>query len=180
VSWPRWLELGRISGRWSSRFTARAPAIERDECARLRQGCLRANGFYRRGREEGARRTDRARGRAHAGLGERRRADQGRTRVCVISVRVLARVVTRPCLLLPWSVHKTSSPSLKLPILCGGQMIWPTGSRDMEHSSRICLTARARGKSLVLLCLRPESQCHLQICGRGVSLTLICQWKPTV
>jgi hypothetical protein len=54
------------------------------------------------------------------GLDERRRADQGRTRVCIASARVLTRVVTCPCLLLPWSVHKTSSPSLKLPILCGG------------------------------------------------------------
>jgi hypothetical protein len=139
----------------------------------------------------GARRTDRAQGRARGGLtvrrgerarrlGERRHADHGRTRVCVVSVRVLARVVTGPCLLLPWSVHKTSSPSLKPPILCGGQRIWPTGSRDMEHSCRICLTARARGKSLVLSCLRPEFQCHLQICGRGVSLTQICQWEPKV
>jgi hypothetical protein len=108
------------------------------------------------------------------GLGERRRADQGRTRVRVVFARVLARVVTRPFLLLPWSVHKTSSHSLKLLILCGGQRIWPTGSRDMEHSSRICLTARARGKSLVLSCLKLESQCHFQICGRGVSLAYIC------
>jgi hypothetical protein len=48
-------------------------------------------------------------------LGKRRLADQGRTRVSVVSVQVLARVVTRPGLLLPWSMHKTSSPSLKLP-----------------------------------------------------------------
>jgi hypothetical protein len=114
------------------------------------------------------------------GLGEHWRADQGQTRVHVVSAQVMARVVTRPCLLLPWSVHKTTSPSLKLPILCGGQRIWPTRSIDMKHSSRICLTARARGKSLVLSCLRPESQCHLQICGRGVSLTQICQWEPMV
>jgi hypothetical protein len=98
----------------------------------------------------------------------------GRTRVCVASARVLARVVTHPCLLLSWSMHKSSSPFHKLPILCGGQRILPTGFRDMEHSSRICLTARARGKSLVLLCLGPKSQCHLQICGRGVSLAHIC------
>jgi hypothetical protein len=109
------------------------------------------------------------------GLGEHRCVDQGRTHAHVVSARVLACVVTRPCLLSPWSVHKTSSPSFKLPILCGGQRIFPTGSRDMEHSSRVCLTARARGKSLVLSCLRPESQGHLQICGRGVSLAHICQ-----
>jgi hypothetical protein len=107
------------------------------------------------------------------GLGERRGADQGRTRVCVSSARVLARVVTHPSLLLPWSVHKTSSP-YKLPIMCGGQRIWPTGSKDMELSSRVCLSTRARGKSLVLSCLGSESQCHLQICGRGISLAHIC------
>jgi hypothetical protein len=53
------------------------------------------------------------------GLGKRRHADQGGTRVCVSSARVLARVVTHPSLLLPWLVHKTSS----LPIsyrLCVG------------------------------------------------------------
>jgi hypothetical protein len=87
------------------------------------------------------------------GLGERRRADQGRARVCVSSAQVLARVVTHPSLLLPWSVHKTSSPSYKLLIMCGCQRIWPTGSKDMELSSRVCLTAQARGKSLVLSCL---------------------------
>jgi hypothetical protein len=54
------------------------------------------------------------------GLGKHRLADQGRTRVSVVSAHVLARVVTRPGLLLPWSMHKTSSPSLKLPILCSG------------------------------------------------------------
>jgi hypothetical protein len=36
---------------------------------------------------------------------------------------------------------------------------------DMVHSSRICLTARTRGKSLVLSRQIFESQCHLQICG---------------
>jgi hypothetical protein len=66
-------------------------------------------------------------------LDKRRLADQGRTRVSVVSARVLACVVTRPGLLLPWSVHKTSSPSLKLPILCGGQGISSTGSSDMVH-----------------------------------------------
>jgi hypothetical protein len=57
------------------------------------------------------------------GLGKRQRADQGRTRMRVVSARVLSRVVTRPGLLLPWSVHKTYSPSLRLLILCGGQRI---------------------------------------------------------
>jgi hypothetical protein len=103
------------------------------------------------------------------GLGKRWRADQGRTRVRVVSARVLARVVTRPGLHLPWSVHKTSSPSLKLPILCGGQRIWLYGSRDMVHSSRICLTARARGKSLVLSCLKPESQILIFFGALGLS-----------
>jgi hypothetical protein len=71
------------------------------------------------------------------GLGERRRADQGRTHVCVSSARVLARVVTHPSLLFPWSVHKTSSRPYKLQIMCGGQRIWPTGSKDMELSSGV-------------------------------------------
>jgi hypothetical protein len=53
------------------------------------------------------------------GLGERQRADQGRTRVPIRSAQVLARVVTHPSLLSPWSVHKTSYPPYKLPILCG-------------------------------------------------------------
>jgi hypothetical protein len=57
------------------------------------------------------------------GLGERRRADQGRTRVPVRSAQVLARVVAHPSLLSPWLVHKTSSPPYKLPILCGGHRI---------------------------------------------------------
>jgi hypothetical protein len=64
---------------------------------------------------------DSALGERARGLGERRRADQGRTRVYVSSARVLARVVTHPSLLLPWSVHKTSSPPYKLSIMCGGQ-----------------------------------------------------------
>jgi hypothetical protein len=119
-------------------------------------------------------RLDRALGERARGLGERRRADQGRTRVRVSSARVLARVVTHPCLLLPWSVHKTSSPPYKLPILCGGQRIWPNGSKDMELPSRVFLSARARGKSSVLSCLGFESQCHLQICGRGISLAHFC------
>jgi hypothetical protein len=103
------------------------------------------------------------------GLGERRRADQGQTRVHVHSVRVLACVFIHPSLLLPWSVHKTSSPPYKLLILCGGHWIWPTSFKDMELSSLVCLLARARGKSSVLSCLGLASQCHLQTCGRGVS-----------
>jgi hypothetical protein len=71
-------------------------------------------------------------------------------------------------------------PSFKLPILCGRQWILSTGSRDMVHSSGICLTARTRGKSLVLSCQISNFQCHLQICCRGVSLIQFCQWKPTV
>jgi hypothetical protein len=36
---------------------AKVPAIERGECARLRQGCPRAIGLYRREHEEGTRQT---------------------------------------------------------------------------------------------------------------------------
>jgi hypothetical protein len=67
------------------------------------------------------------RGERARGLGERQRADQGRTRVHVHSAQVLARVVIHSSLLLPWSVHKTSSPPYKLPILCGGHRILPSG-----------------------------------------------------
>jgi hypothetical protein len=87
------------------------------------------------------------------GLGERRRADQGRTRVPIRSAQVLARVVTHPSLLLPWSVHKTSSPPYKLPILCGGHRILPTGCRDLEPGNPVCLSAQTQGKSRVLSCL---------------------------
>jgi hypothetical protein len=115
---------------------------------------------------------DRGRGRA-ADLterwGERRRADQGRTRVPVRSAQVLARVVTHPSLLLPWSVHKTSSPPYKLPILCGGHRILPTGFRDLEPGNPVCLSAQTRGKSKVLSCLGLVSQCHPLACDRGVS-----------
>jgi hypothetical protein len=114
------------------------------------------------------------------GLGELWPADQSRTRGGVVSARVLARVVTHLGLLLPWSVQKTSSPPLKLPILCGGQGILPTGSRDMVHSSGICLTTQTRGKSLVLSCQNSKSRCHLQICCREVSLLQLCQWDPMV
>jgi hypothetical protein len=141
VSWPRWPELGRLGGRRSSRFTVKTPVTERGECAKLRQGRAGAIGLYRRGREVGTRRTSPCVGVSARGLGERRRADQGRTRVCVSSTRVLARVVTHPSLLMPWSVHKASSPSYNLPIMCGGQRICPTSFKDMELSSRVCLTA---------------------------------------
>jgi hypothetical protein len=91
--------------------------------------------------------------------GERRRADQGRTRVPVRSAQVLARMVTHPSLLSPWSVHKTSSPPYKLPILCGGHRILPIGCRDMEPGNPVCLPAQTRGKSRVLSCLgsRPNA-----------------------
>jgi hypothetical protein len=52
--------------------------------------------------------------------------------VRVHSARVLARVVIHPSLLSPWSVHKTFSPPYKLPILCGGHRILPTGFKDLE------------------------------------------------
>jgi hypothetical protein len=110
------------------------------------------------------------------GLGERRRADLGRTRVPVRSAQVLARVVTHLNLLLPWSVHKTSSPPYKLPILCGGHRILPTGFRDLEPGNLVCLSAQTRGKSRVLSCLGLASQCHLLACDRGVSETRFCQW----
>jgi hypothetical protein len=71
-------------------------------------------------------------GKRARGLGERRRADQGRTRVHVRSAKVLARVVIHPSLLSALSVHKTSSPPYKLLILCGGHRILPTGFRDLE------------------------------------------------
>jgi hypothetical protein len=110
------------------------------------------------------------------GLGERRRADQGRTRVSVRSTRVLARVVTHPSLLSPWSVHKTSSPPYKLPILCGGHRILPTSFRDLESGNPVCLSAQTQGKSKVLSCLGLTSQCYLLACDRGVSETRFCQW----
>jgi hypothetical protein len=71
-------------------------------------------------------------GECASGLGERRCADQGQTRVRVHSAQVLARVVIHPSLLSPWSVNKTSSPPYKLPILCGGHRILPTGFKDLE------------------------------------------------
>jgi hypothetical protein len=109
------------------------------------------------------------RGERARGLGERRRADQGRTRVPVRSAQVLARVVTHLSLLSPWSVHKTSSPPYKLPIMCGGHRILPTGCRDMEPGNPVCLPAQTRGKSRVLSCLGLVSQCHLLAHDREVS-----------
>jgi hypothetical protein len=133
---------------------------------------------HARGGFIGAGEHDRGRGRAadlterwgeHArGLGERRRADQDRTRVPIRSAQVLACVVIHPSLLSPWSVHKTSSP-YKLPILCGGHRILPTGFRDLEPGNLVCLSAQTRGKSRVLSCLWLASQCHLLSCDRGVS-----------
>jgi hypothetical protein len=87
-------------------------------------------GGHDRGRGRAADLTERWGERAR-GLGERQRADQGRTRVRIHSAQVLARVVIHLSLLLPWSVHKTSSP-YKLPILCGGHRILPTGFKDLE------------------------------------------------
>ena len=95
------------------------------------RGGFKGEGGHGRGRGRAADLTERC-GERTCGLGERRRADQGRTRVRVHSARVLARVVIHPSLLLPWSVHKTSSPPYKLPILCGGHRIWPTGFKDLE------------------------------------------------
>jgi hypothetical protein len=103
------------------------------------------------------------------GLGERQRADQGRTRVLVRSAQVLARVVIHLSLLSPWSVHKTSSPPYKLLILCGGHRILPTGFRDLEPGNPVCLSPQTRGKSRVLSCLGLASQCHLLVCDRGAS-----------
>jgi hypothetical protein len=88
-------------------------------------------GGHSRGRRRAADLTERW-GEHARGLGERRRADQGRTRVRVHSAQVLARVVIHPSLLLPWSVHKTSSPPYKLLILCEGHRILPIGFKDLE------------------------------------------------
>jgi hypothetical protein len=85
---------------------------------RRARGNFKGTGEHGRGRGRAVDLTGRWSERARE-LGERRRADQGRTRVRVHSSRVLARVVIHPSLLLPWSVHKTSSPPYKLPILCG-------------------------------------------------------------
>jgi hypothetical protein len=125
-------------------------------------------GGHGRGKERAADLT-KCRGERACRLGERRRADQGRTRVPVRSTQVMARVVTHPSLLSPWSVHKTSSPPYKLSILCGGHRILPTDCRDMEPGNPVCLPAQIRGKSKVLSRLGLASQCHLLACDRGVS-----------
>ena len=136
-----------------------------ERCAR--GGFIGASG-HGRGRGRAADLTGR-RGERARGLGELWRADQGRTRVPVRSAQVLARVVAHPSLLSPWSVHKTSSPPYKLPILCGGHRILPTGCRDMEPGNLVCLPAQTRGKSKVLSGLGLASQCHLLAHDRGVS-----------
>jgi hypothetical protein len=82
------------------------------------RGGFKGAGEQGRGRGRAADLTERW-GECERGLGERRRADQGRTRVRVHSARVLARVVIHLSLLSPWSVHKTSSPPYNIPILWG-------------------------------------------------------------
>jgi hypothetical protein len=119
VGWPRWPRLGQWwraeesspelrRGVWPARWGAPGEALK------AQVGTTEG---------EGARRTWPNAGASARVLGERRRADQGRTRVRVYSARVLARVVIHPSLLSPWSVHKTFSPPYKLPILCGGHRI---------------------------------------------------------
>jgi hypothetical protein len=98
---------------------------------RRAQGGFIGAGGHGRGRGRAADLAERCGERAR-GLGERRHADQGRTRVHVCSAQVLARVVIHLSLLSPWSVHKTSYPPYKLPILCGGHRILPTGFKDLE------------------------------------------------
>ena len=139
----------------------------RGEVRCARGGFIGAGG-HGRGRGRAADLTGR-RGERARGLGELWRADQGRTRVPVRSAQALARVVAHPSLLSPWSVHKTSSPPYKLPFLCGGHRILPTGCRDMEPGNLVCLPAQTRGKSKVLSCLGLASQCHLLAHDRGVS-----------
>jgi hypothetical protein len=126
---------------------------------RARGGFIGAGG-HGRGQGRAADLTER-RGERMRGLGERRRADQGRTRVPVRSAQVLARVVTHPSLLSPWSVHKTSSPPSTLPLWWGGHRILPTCCRDTEPGNPVCLPTQIQGKSKVLSCLGLASQCHL-------------------
>jgi hypothetical protein len=169
LAWTRsgWGELAAMAGAWAAwraeelSVNGRSSGDWAQRVGEAKARSCRAIGLYRHGRKEGARQTWPCTGASARWLGERRRVDHGRTRVCVFSAWVPARVVTDPSLLLPWSVHTTSSPSHKLLIMCGGQRIWPTGSKDMELSIRVCLTTRARGKSSVLSCLGSESQCHL-------------------
>jgi hypothetical protein len=66
------------------------------EVRRARGGFIGA-GEHGRGQGRAADLTER-RGECARGLGERRRADQGRTRVPVRSAQVLARVVAHPSL----------------------------------------------------------------------------------
>jgi hypothetical protein len=139
---------------------------------RARGGFIGAGG-HGRGQGRAVDLTERWGERAR-GLGERRRADQGRTSVPIRSAQVLARVVTHLSLLSPWSVHKTSSPPYKLPILCGGHSILPTGCKDLEPRNLVCLPAQTRGKSSVLSCLGLASQCHLLASDRGVSYAHFC------
>jgi hypothetical protein len=85
---------------------------------RRARGCFIGAGGHGRGQGRATDLIER-RGERARGLGERQRADQGRTRVPVRSAQVLAHVVTHPSLLSRWLVHKTSSPPYKLPILWG-------------------------------------------------------------
>jgi hypothetical protein len=119
---------------------------------RRAQGGFIGAGEHDRGRGHATDLTERWGERA-CELGEPRRADQGRTCVPVRSAHVLAHVVIHPSLLSPWSLHKTSSPPYKVPILCGGHRILPTGFRDLEPGNPVCLSAQTRGKSSVLSCL---------------------------
>jgi hypothetical protein len=114
-----------------------------------------------------------ARARARGGLDRtlgRARARVGRTPACRPGSTTCARSFcpssgacghsSKPALALV-SAQNLFSP-YKLPILCGGQRIWPTGFKDMELSSLVCLSSRARGKSSVLSCLGLASRCHLE------------------
>jgi hypothetical protein len=140
VSWSWWPELGWLGGLMRALGSRpKALVTKLGECAKLWQGRAGPLAFIGAGARRACRDLTVHWGEHARGLGERRCADQGRTRACIFA-RVLARVVTHPSLLLPWSVHKTSSPLYKLPIMCGGQRIWPTGSKDMELSSPVCLT----------------------------------------
>jgi hypothetical protein len=62
------------------------------------------------------------------------------------------RDVTHPSLFLAWPMHKTSSASLKLPILCGGQGISSTRTKDMDHLGGVYQIDQIRGISKVLSC----------------------------
>jgi hypothetical protein len=122
----------------------------------------------------------RARARAHGGLDrtlERARAGVGRMPACRPGSNTCERSLcpssgacghsSKPALALVSAQNLFSS--LKATDLVWGHRIWPTGFKDMELSSLVCLSARARGKSSVLSCLGLASRCHLHTCGRGVS-----------